>query len=64
MNLRDSRDATSTIAKRHFLERSYFWGDVEAWLIGLGTWRELRAAHERQPEPPTDTHTPLVGTWR
>ena len=44
-----------TMKSRYFwLGRSRWWGDVECWLVGLGTWSEIRASRfrrSRQSQP-------------
>ncbi|MGE0575418.1 MAG: hypothetical protein AB7F22_10430 [Reyranella sp.] len=33
--------------RRRLLDKSEWWTDAEAWIIGLGGWRDLRDARAR-----------------
>lgn len=33
--------------RRRLLDKSEWWTDVDAWIIGLGGWRDLRDARAR-----------------
>jgi hypothetical protein len=53
----DRAEAAVTLKSHLFWTgRSRWWADVECWLSGLGSWRELRASRERRARQ----HLPFV----
>jgi hypothetical protein len=46
--LRRAEKALTSASRARSLRRSRWWSDVESWLSGLGTWRELRDSRERR----------------
>lgn len=58
-NLWHCENVEDVAAQRHFLHRSYFWGDVEVWIEGLETWSNLRRRRVRLMAPRVRTPNTL-----
>jgi hypothetical protein len=44
--------STSAVWKIRYRRRSEFYSDVECWLAGLGTWKQLRRRRHGRPIRP------------